>query len=277
MNNQSNEFLFLDDLKKCFNRGESILKKALKKCYAEKRNVTIKGVETLVVKPIKKNNRLSLSLLNHPKAIQSFKDFCFDEGILLNPKPKREGMLSAMDLFQQYSCPYAFFNKVLLSCYKEGKSFQANGEETPLVEMCLSGSQQILALNEDRQALEIFKSICAEKNTPLVIMKKQEGMLSAVDLSKLYNKPADVFMNLLQKCFDEDIHFSNGHETLPLVQQVKSGGIQILATNKDKDALSHFIRYAASNGILLKKTTKARASTEDFFKIIREKVLTFDK
>lgn len=277
MKNTTNEFLFLDDLKKCFNRGETVLRKALKKCYAEKRSISIDGVQTLIVKPYKKNLHLSLSLLNNPQAIQSFKDFCADEGILLNPKPKREGMLSAMDLFQQYSYPYAFFNQVLLSCYKEGKSFQANGENTPLVEMCLSGSQQVLALNEDKQALEIFKSVCAENNTPLVSIKKQEGMLSAVDLSRLYNKPVSVFADLLQKCFDEDIRFAVAHEMQPLVQKVKSGNVQILATNKDKDALNHFIRYAASNGILLKTSTKTRSSTEDFFKIIREKILTFDK
>ena len=45
MNNSSNEFLFLDDLKKCFNRGETVLRKALKKFNCEivpTKNVPIK-------------------------------------------------------------------------------------------------------------------------------------------------------------------------------------------------------------------------------------------
>ncbi|MBO7243914.1 MAG: hypothetical protein J6V53_01350 [Alphaproteobacteria bacterium] len=271
------EFLFTDDLKKLFHRGEIILKKALKKCHTDKRSIKINGVSTMIVKPVTKNARLTLCLLNHPDAIKEFKKFCFEENILLNPKFKREGMLGAADLYQQYAYPYTFFNQILFSCYKEGKSFQANGRETPLVEMCLSGSQQILALNESKQALEIFKSVCAEQNTPLLSIKKQEGMLSATDLSKMYHDPVETFEKLLQKCYDEEIQFTERGETFPLVQRVKSGNIFVLVTNKHPDALAHFIRYAAKNNILLKKAPQTQSNIDEFMKIVREKMNTLKK
>ncbi len=269
--------LFWDDLKKRFNRGPIILNKALKKCFKTKRSVTINGVETTIIKPVKRNYRLTLSLLNHPKAIDSFKDFCAEEGVLLNPKQKREGMLGATELYQQYSYPYAFFNKMLRSCYQERKTFEAYGKETPLVEMCLSGSQQILALNESKQALEIFKNVCASQNTPLICIKKQQGMLSASDLSKIYQKPTSVFHDLLQKCFDQKITFRVNGEQKPLVQEVKSGSVMILATNQHQEALPHLLRFAASNGILLKKTTKHEKSPDEFLTTVQKRLTRTEK
>lgn len=269
---KKNEFLFLDDLKTRFMRGDTILKKALKKCYTKKRSIEINGVQTPIIQPIKKNYRLTLSLLNDPEAIQSFKDFCAEEGILLNPKQKRKGMLSATDLYQQYSYPHAFFNQVLLSCYKKGTSFQANGKETPLVEMCLSGSQQILALNEHKQALEMFKKVCATQNTPLLLLKKQAGMLSAVDLGEMFQQSYDKMQDLLQKCLDENITFKADGEEKPLVQEVKSANVMILVTHPHKDALPHLMRVAAQNGILLKKAMKFDKSSDEFLAAIKEKL-----
>lgn len=270
--------LFLNDLKKLFNRGDTILKKALQKCFDENQCIEINGKEQPLVQKVSRSHKPVLALNNNPQTIDAFKDFCQKNGILLNRNPKRKGMLSAVDLFQTYSYPLAFFSKILLSCYNEKKTFNAYGKEEPLVEMCLSGSQQVLALNESKQALEIFKSVCKEQNNPLVLLKKQAGMLSAADLEKMYQRPAPFFAKLLEKCDKEQVCFTTTEKTKqPIVQKVKSGLVLIPVISNHPEALLHFIRYAAQNGVLLKKATKQQTTQPEFLKFIKEKILSQEK
>lgn len=267
--------LLISDLKDMFNRGDQILKRALLECQKQKINVLINNQPTPIVQVIKPKYHPSLALVDHPLAIAAFKEFCATHGILLNPKSKRKGMLGAIDLHQQFAYPYDTFNKLLSICYQQGRTFQTCGTEQPLVELCLSGSKQVLALHEDKNALEIFRNICAEQNTPLISQKKQPGMLSAADLSKQYQKSPDVMNKLLEKCYHNNMRFRADFEMQPLVQKVKSGNVSILALNKHPDALLHFIRFAASEGILLKKkTTQSKDSHNHFFKIIKSKIET---
>ncbi len=259
------------DLGCLLGKKDSFFKKKLQKYYDENKTFEVNGVQYPLVEKAKSGTKIALFLHEHPNALETFKKLLKKEGIDLGLPIKREGMKSSRDLWRLLKKDNQFHAKQLQKYYDENKTFEVNGIQYPLVEKVKSRTKIILALHEHPQALELFKKNLEKDG----VSAKRDGMKSSKNLGLLYNVNSKIFLEKLQKYYDENRTFEVDGILYPLVEKVAVG----LVLHEHPNALETFKKLLKKEGIDLGLPIKREGmkSSRDLWRLLKKDLVVIKR
>ena len=158
------------DLEKLLGRSNSLYADFLQKYYKEGKRFDVGGMSYPLVERVRSSNQVVIVLHENPQALETFKRLLQKEGIEFDLPFKREGMKTSLDLAKFFGKTRTLYIRFLQKYYKEGKTFDVDGASYPLVEKVRSGTNVVIVLHENPQALETFKRL----------LQKEGGILEKI-------------------------------------------------------------------------------------------------
>lgn len=240
-----------------FKKSRETIASIFEHCFQENITYEKNGINIPLIEKVRGQKNYPLLVITDEKeALEAFKKVCIQKGIDFETPKKREGMLTHIHLSTKFKRDRTTVKRVMQQLYEQQISFKIDGTTHPLIEYVCAHGQNTLALHEHPQALSHFIAAAKKIGVDYTIKNKRNGMLTSLDLSRIFKKDNTIFSAILKSLFDEKITFLLDEEKLPLVEQVYCKNRVALAVHEHPKALESFLQEAKKMGITLEPRTQ---------------------
>ena len=150
---------------------------------------------------------------------------------------------SATRIAKEAGCDPKLVQQHLVHCYINRLTYMDKGDEKPIVRFVKKENKCALLLSTHPNALKAFWDYCIQKTAYFVLPQKKEGMLSTHDLRVKYGRTHQIYKDLVEQAYRENITFEENGIKKGVVIPVRSPYAPALVIQPSPKALNAFLDF----------------------------------
>ena len=155
---------------------------------------------------------------------------------------------SATRIAKEAGCDPKLVQQHLVHCYINRLTYMDKGDEKPIVRFVKKENKCALLLSTHPNALKVFWDYCIQKTAYFVLPQKKEGMLSTHDLRVKYGRTHQIYKDLVEQAYRENITFEENGIKKGVVIPVRSPYAPALVIQPSQKALNSFLEFCKEMG-----------------------------